>query len=152
MNILNAQGLVIQGTGSSNLNYGVRHISKTATFTYAAGVTTILTITANGSTPTNFVVSFYYTWNAENFTSNANGPQMNYAFEAYYLTSSGFFAGLNSGTFVGQGNAWQIQATDFSVARTIKLTSQGNNASFTSLSTTYHIMISCSDFSYLTFS
>jgi len=152
MNILNAQGLIIQGTGSGNLNYGVRQLSKTATFTYAAGLTTILTITANGSTPTDSIISFYYTWNAENFTSNSGGPQTNYGFQSYKMLSSGFWSLINDSTYVGQGNAWQNQSFDIATSRTLKMQSQGNNTSFTSLSCTYQILISSSNFSFLTFS
>jgi len=151
MNILNAQGLIIQGTGAGNVNYGVRQLSKTLTFTYAAGLTNILTITAP-SAPTDYMISFYYTWNAENFTSNANGPQTNYGFQSYKMLSTGFWSLVDNVTYLGQGNAWQAQSFDVATSRTLKMQSQGNNASFTSLSCTYQIMISSRDFSYLTFS
>ena len=152
MNILNAQGLIIQGTGSGNLNYGVRQLSNTATFTYAAGLTTILTITANGSTPTDSIVSFYFTWVAESFSATSGGPQINYGFKSYKMLSTGFWSEINGGLFIGEGNGWQNQSFDIGTSRTIKMQSQGNNASFTSLACTYQIMISSSNFSFLTFS
>jgi hypothetical protein len=152
MYIQSKEGLAIQGSGSAESNYGVRQISNSVQFTYANGLTNIMTITASGSAPTNFIVSFFYTWNAENFTSNTYGPQTNYALNSYYLNSSGFFADAGSAGIYGVGNAWQSQSIDVSTSRTIKLQSQGNNASYTSLVCTYHVSISCSDFSLLTFS
>jgi hypothetical protein len=151
MNILNAQGLIIQGTGAGNLNYGVRQLSKTVTFTYAAGLTNILTITAP-SAPTDYTISFFYTYNAENFTNNSFGPQTFYGFKAYKMLSSGFWSEIDTAIYVGQGNAWQSQSFDIATSRTLKMQSQGNNASNTSLSCTYQLMISSRDFSYLTFS
>jgi hypothetical protein len=152
MYIQSTEGLALQGSGAAESNYGVRQISKSVQFTYANGLTDILTITASGSAPTNFTISFFYTWNAENFTNNSNGPQTNYAVTGYYLNSSGFFIQAGFTPMYSQGNAWQTQSIDVSTARTIKLRSQGNNATNTSLHCTYHISVSCSDFSLLTFS
>ena len=152
MYIQSKEGLAIQGSGSAESNYGVRQISNTVQFTYANGLTNIMTITASGSAPTNFIVNFFYTWNAENLTNNSGGPQTNYGINTYYLASSGFFLDAGGGGIYGQGNAWQSQSIDVSTSRTIKLQSQGNNASYTSLVCTYHISVSCSDFSLLTFS
>jgi hypothetical protein len=152
MIIQSTEGLAIQGSGAADSNYGVRRISRTATFTYANGLTNILTITASGSAPTGFMVSFFYTWNAENYTSNALGPQTNHNGASYYLNSSGFFVDAGTTTMITQGNAYQTRTTDIATARTIKLQSQGNNASYTSLVCTYDLMISCSNFNLLTFS
>ena len=152
MNILNAQGLYIQGTGSGNAAFGVAHYSKTVTYTYSAFPTDIMTITVSSGTPTNFLISTFLTWNAENFTSNTNGPQTNFQIQTWYLNSSGIFVTAGSAAMIGQGNAYQSSNYDTATVRTIKLQAQGNNASFTSESSTYHIMVSCSDFSRLTIS
>ena len=80
MFIQSSEGLLLQGSGSGNTNYGFRNISKSVSHTYAQGWVNILTVTASGSAPTNFTVAVYYTWNVDNQTAggNANGPQTNY--------------------------------------------------------------------------
>lgn len=154
MIIASTTGLALQGSGSGESNYGVRHISRSISFTYSQGSQSILTITANSSTPTNFVVTFLYTWNGENFTSYNGGPQTNYYMDAFYMQSSGYFGRTAGGEWgmYGNGNSWQNFGVDGSTLRTIKFNASGNNASCPSLSSTLNVMISASDFSYLTFS
>ena len=154
MYIQSAEGLLLQGSGSGNTNYGFRNVSKSVSHTYAQGWVNILTITASGSAPTNFTVSFYYTWNVDNQTAGGNtgGPQTNYYSFTGILNSSGIFVSQAGNGMYGQGNAWASQNTDVATARTIKLQSQGTSATYTSLITTYHILVSCSDFSLVTFS
>lgn len=151
MYIQSTQGLAVQGSGSGELNYGVRHISKSMSFTYASGTNTIFTITASGSAPTNFTMSLFITVTGE-ASGNTNGPGVLYYIEGYYLNSSGIWTDGGGTAMIGSGQAWQNWNKDISVARVYKWTAAGNNASFTTLYTTVDVMISCSDFSLLTFS
>lgn len=152
MYIQSTEGLAVQASGASESNYGVRRISKSVQFTYAAGLTNILTITASGSAPTNFGVSFIYSMYGENFTNNTNGPQLTSFINGYYLNSSGIFVDGGSSSIYVIGNAWQTTFVDVATARVIKLQAQGNSATNTSMMAVFDVMISCSDFSLLTFS
>ena len=151
MNILNDQGLVIQGAGPSSLNYAVAQISKSITFTYSSGVVNVLTITASNTAPTDLVVCYYYTWTADN-TNSTGGPQSNWGFQSYKLLSTGYWSLNNDVGIYGQGQAWQSINVDYGTQRIIKLQSQGNNATYPNLSCTYQLMVACSNISYLNFS
>ena len=152
MNILNAQGLYIQGTGPGNAAYGVAHYSKTVTFTYSAFPTDIMTISVSSGTPTNFMISTFMTHHGDKYTNNTNGPQSNYYINTWYLNSSGIFVTAGSAGMFGQGTAYQSTITDTATVRTIKLQVQGTSSTNSSMAATYHVLLSCSDFSRLTVS
>lgn len=154
MYIQSTEGLALQGSGSSESNYGVRQICDTLSFTYAQGRVNIMNITASASAPTNFAVSFYWTFHADNITSggNVSGPLFYHYYRSYALNSSGFFVLLSESFLIAQGNAYVDVSFNTDTQRVIRLQAIGTSATYTSIIAMYHVSISCSDFSLLTFS
>lgn len=154
MYIQSTEGLALQGSGASRINYGVRNINKALSFTRSQGWTDILTITASPSTPTNFIVTFFFTFHADNTSTNGNtsGPQIMYYNNSYNLNSGGFWNFLNSNAIIGQGNAWIDSAHNLDTQRVLKLQLTATNATYPNITAMCNLLISCSDFSYLTFS
>lgn len=154
MYIQSTEGLALQGSGASESNYGVRQISKSLSFTYSQGRINLMNITASASASTNYAVSFYWTFHADNTTTggNLNGPLFYHYYRSYALNSSGFFVLLSESFLIAQGNAYADVSFNTDTQRVIRLQAIGTNATYTSIIAMYHVSISCSDFSLLTFS